>query len=40
MKKKLIIFGNREIAELATYYFESENEYIIEAYTVDDNYID
>ncbi|WP_281630267.1 acetyltransferase [Vibrio sp. St2] len=36
--KKLIIFGNAEIASLAKYYFENDSEYEVVAFTVDDEY--
>tara|TARA_B110000114_G_scaffold142755_1_gene151077 strand:+ start:3192 stop:3854 length:663 start_codon:yes stop_codon:yes gene_type:complete len=39
MKKKLIIFGVSQIAELASVYFEKDSDYEIVAYTVDKAYI-
>ena len=39
MKKKLIIFGNSQIAELASFYFEKDSDYEIVAYTVDKAYL-
>ena len=36
MIKKLIIFGNGEIAELAKMYFEFDTEYAVEGFVVDD----
>ena len=36
--EKLIIFGNGEIADLATTYFKSSTEYDICAYVVDDEF--
>jgi len=38
--KKLVIFGNAEIASLAKFYFESDSEYQVVAFTVDDLYCD
>lgn len=40
MVKSLIIFGSKEMAELAKFYFENDTEYRIVAFTVDDAYID
>ena len=37
--KKLIIFGSSEIAELAKFYFESENKSEVVAFTIDDEFI-
>jgi len=39
MKKKLIIFGNGEIAQLAHYYFTTDSNYEIVAFTVDSDFI-
>ena len=39
MKKKLIIFGNSQIAELASFYFEKDSDYEIVAYTLDEAYL-
>lgn len=36
--KKLIIFGNSEIAELAHHYFTSDSMYEVAGFTVDDEY--
>jgi sugar O-acyltransferase (sialic acid O-acetyltransferase NeuD family) len=36
--KKLIIFGNSEIAELAHYYFTSDSKYEVAGFTVDDEF--
>ena len=36
--KKLVIFGNGQIAEIFTYYFKIDSEYEIVAYCVDDEY--
>ena len=38
-KKKLLIFGAAEIAELAAYYFGLDSEYQVVAYVVDDAYV-
>ena len=35
MKKKMIIFGNGEIAKLAHYYFTSDSFYEVVGFTVD-----
>lgn len=40
MKKKLLIFGSHEIADLAYRYFKDTNEYSIEAFIVDDGHKD
>ena len=37
--KKIIIFGSSEIAELAKFYFESENKIEVAAFTIDDEFI-
>ncbi|SRR5258706_5221331 len=37
--KPLIIFGTGDIASLANYYFRSDSEYIVEAFTVDRDYL-
>ncbi len=39
MKKKLIIFGNHDTAELAHYYFKNDSDYVVEAFTADDKYV-
>lgn len=38
MKKPLIIFGNSQLAELAYFYFSTDSEYEIKAFTVDSDY--
>lgn len=38
--KKLIIFGTGQIAELAYYYFSSDSEYSVQAFSVDKEYIE
>lgn len=39
-EKKLIIFGTGQIAELAYYYFSSDSEYSVKAFSVDKEYIE
>lgn len=39
MKKLLIIFGSGDIAQLAHYYFSTDSDYEIEAFTVDAAYL-
>ena len=39
MKKQLVIFGSGDIAQLAHYYFSTDSEYQIAAFTVDESYI-
>jgi sugar O-acyltransferase (sialic acid O-acetyltransferase NeuD family) len=39
MMKKLIIFGSGDIAQLAYYYFTSDSQYDVVAFTVDREYI-
>jgi sugar O-acyltransferase (sialic acid O-acetyltransferase NeuD family) len=39
MKKKLVIFGSGDIAQLAHYYFRTDSEYEVVAFTVDAAYI-
>ncbi len=39
MKKPLIIFGSGDIAELAHYYFSTDSNYEVVAFTVDASYI-
>lgn len=39
MKKKLVIFGSGDIAELAHYYFSTDSDYEVVAFTVDASYI-
>ncbi len=39
MKKKLIIFGTGQIAQLAHYYFLNDSQYDICCFTIDQNYI-
>ena len=38
--KNLVIFGVKEYAEVASYYFENHSEYKILAYTVDDQFVE
>lgn len=40
MKKKLIIFGAGDIAQLAHYYFSTDSHYEVSAFTVDASYIE
>jgi|688.fasta_scaffold545608_2 sugar O-acyltransferase (sialic acid O-acetyltransferase NeuD family) len=37
--KKIIIFGNSEIADLAHYYFSNDSQFEVVAFTIDDCYI-
>ncbi len=39
MRKPLVIFGSGEIAQLAHYYFSTDSNYEVVAFTVDANYI-
>lgn len=39
MKKKLVIFGAGDIAQLAHYYFAHDSDYEVEAFTVDHEFI-
>ena len=39
MKKKLIIFGSGDIAQLAHFYFSTDSEYEVVAFTVDSAYL-
>ena len=39
MNKKLIIFGNAEIASLAKFYFTHDSDFEVVAFTVDDDYL-
>lgn len=39
-EKKLVIFGAGDIAELAKYYFDTDSEYQVVAYTVDREFVD
>lgn len=39
MKKKLVIFGSGEIAQLAHYYFSLDSNYEVVAFTVDASYV-
>ncbi|OEC38445.1 acetyltransferase [Aeromonas sp. DNP9] len=39
MKKALVIFGSGDIAQLAHYYFSTDSNYEVVAFTVDANYI-
>lgn len=38
MRKKLVIFGAGEIAEVAAFYFERDSDYEVAAFTVDNDY--
>ena len=40
MKKKLVIFGSGDIAQLAHFYFSSDSDYEVVAFTIDADYID
>ncbi len=40
MKNKMIIFGNTNLADLANYYFEHDDNYHVEAFVVDDEYFE
>ena len=39
MKKKLIIFGNAEMGEIAKYYFENFSEYEVKYFTINEEFI-
>lgn len=39
MKKKLVIFGSGEFAELAHFYFSTDSEYDVVSFTVDSTYM-
>lgn len=39
MKKKLVIFGKEDMAELADYYFTNDSDYEVVAFTVDREYL-
>jgi sugar O-acyltransferase (sialic acid O-acetyltransferase NeuD family) len=39
MKKPLVVFGTGELAELAHYYFSTDSDYEIVAFTIDDSHI-
>jgi sugar O-acyltransferase (sialic acid O-acetyltransferase NeuD family) len=39
MKKQLVIFGSGDMAQLAYYYFSTDSEYEVAAFTVDASYI-
>ena len=39
MKKKLVLFGNSDIAELAHFYFSNDSEYEVVAFTIDADYM-
>lgn len=39
MKKLLVIFGSGDIAQLAHFYFSTDSEYEVVAFTVDSNYL-
>ena len=38
MSRPLVIFGTAEMAELAKFYFENDSEYLVAAFTVDDDF--
>ena len=38
-KRKLVIFGTGEIAELAKFYFEHDSDYEVAAFTADDEFV-
>lgn len=38
-KKKIVIFGNGEIAEVCYFYFKHDSDYEVVAFTVDEDYI-
>lgn len=40
MKKKLVIFGSGDIAQLAYFYFSTDSDYDVVAFTVDSSYVD
>ena len=40
MNKRLVIFGTNEIADLACFYFKNDSPFKVEAFTVDDDYVD
>lgn len=40
MKKPVVIFGSGDIAQLAHYYFSTDSNYEVVAFTVDSNYIE
>lgn len=40
MKKRVVVFGAGNIAQLAHYYFSSDSEYEVAAFTVDRDYIE
>ena len=40
MKKSIIIFGTSEIASIAQYYFTTDSEYTVVAFTVDDAFVE
>lgn len=39
MNKKLVIFGSGDIAQLAHYYFSTDSDYEVTAFTVDSDYL-
>ena len=39
MKPKLVIFGSGDIAQLAHYYFSTDSNYEVVAFTVDADYL-
>ena len=40
MKKKMVIFGAAEQAEVSHYYFENDSNYVVEGFIVDDEYFE
>ena len=39
MGRKLVIFGNGEIASMARFYFDNDSDYTVVGFVVDDNYV-
>jgi len=39
MKKEIVVFGSGDIAQLAHYYFRTDSEYTVKAFTVDSEFI-
>ena len=39
MKKKIIVFGVGDLAQICNYYFEIDSKYTVEAFTVDSQYL-
>ena len=38
--KKIIIFGTGDVAQIANYYFNIDSNYVVEGFTVDENFMD